>query len=90
MAALRLGEAVRTADSSYPPIYLWSHDVVAAVAPFVAVTTTTITGDAPTDGGGASCTDDVPPPRPAVPILPVRAGHLLPTDGGGAPCSPPP
>eukprot|EP00170_Pyropia_yezoensis_P008816 contig_37621_g8849 len=49
MADLRVGDAVRTADGSYSPIYLWSHADATAVAPFLAITTTT--AETPVDGG---------------------------------------
>ncbi|GAB0493620.1 hypothetical protein MMPV_004905 [Pyropia vietnamensis] len=55
MADLRIGDALLTADGSYSPIYLWSHADAAAMAPFLAITTTTDVSECAA-GGGANGT----------------------------------
>ncbi|OSX68661.1 hypothetical protein BU14_2421s0001, partial [Porphyra umbilicalis] len=77
MDALRLGDAVLTADGTYSRVYLWSHADAAAESTFVAITT-----GAPVGATNATCAPAAAAAAAGTThTLTVSSGHLLPVHG---------
>jgi len=89
MDALRLGDAVLTADGTYSRVYLWSHADADAEATFVAITTGAPVGatNATCVAAAAAAAATAPSAAATAPsaapthTLTVSAGHLLPLHG---------